>query len=101
MQKLVDAVSGDMRPGCPAFRSRTPYAHDQLNEFLGALSLPELGDHRVAFAARARQDRSGSPWAYAAEAFVRQGDRLSAVMVVSTKKPGDAFVRGVAALASR
>jgi hypothetical protein len=32
---------------------------------------------------------------------VRRDDRLSAVMVVSTRRPGDAFVRGVVALAAR
>ena len=100
VQKLVDAVSADIHPGCPSFLSRTPYAHDQVNEFLGAVSLPALGDQRVAFATRVRQDAPGSRWAYAAEAFVRDGDRLSAIMVVSTQRPDDAFVRGVTALAS-
>jgi hypothetical protein len=101
VQSLVEAIAADIRPGCPAFLSRTPYAHDQLNEFMGAVSLPDLGDQRVAFRTRVRQDAPGSAWAYAAEAFVRRDDRLSAVMVVSTRRPGDAFVRGVVALAAR
>lgn len=98
--QLVAAISSDLRPGCPAFLSKTPYAHDQLNELLGAVSLPDLGDQRVAFATRVRQNAPGSRWAYAAEAFVRRNDRLSAIMVVSTHRLDDAFVRGVAALAA-
>jgi hypothetical protein len=47
-----------------------------------------------------RQNAPGSRWAYAAEAFVRRNDRLSAIMVVSTHRLDDAFVRGVAALAA-
>jgi hypothetical protein len=100
VSRLVEAVSADIRPGCPAFLSRTSYARDQLNEFLGAVSLPDLGDQRVAFATRVRQNAPGSQWAYASEALIGRGDRLSAIMVVSTRQPDDAFVRGVAALAS-
>jgi hypothetical protein len=59
VSRLVEAVSAGIRPGCPAFLSRTPYAHDQLNEFLGAVSLPDLGEQRVAFATRVRQNAHG------------------------------------------
>jgi hypothetical protein len=70
--RFVDAVSADIRPGCATFTSETPYAYNQLNDFLGSIPLPELGDQRVAVATRGRQNHPGEPWVYASEAFVRR-----------------------------
>lgn len=98
--QLIDATSNDVRPACPPFTSRTPYDYAQLNEFLGAIALPKLGDQRIAFAARVRQKHRGTPWTYASEAFVRRGDYLTAITVVSTARQGPTFVRSLTARAA-
>ena len=44
---FVAAVADDVRPGCPAFDSATPYGHPQRNVFVRAIGLPPLGDQRL------------------------------------------------------
>ena len=96
----VAAVSNDIRPGCPAFNSATPYGHPQRNTFVRAISLPSLGDQRVAITLRIRLMAPGARAAYGTEILIRKGDYLTVVVLSGLQPQTPSVVRAVAASAA-
>lgn len=96
----LTGVADDIRPGCAAFRSATPYGHPQLNVFVRATALPPLGDQRVAVTMRLRLLAPGERAAYVTEILIREGDYMSAIIVSGLRRQPPRLVRAVAASAA-
>jgi hypothetical protein len=93
---LVASIRGDIRPGCPPYRTATPYGHPQLNRFLRALSLPPLGDQRVAVTLRVRPATRGARSVYATEIMIRDGGYVTAIAVSGLRPQPPPVVRAIA-----
>jgi hypothetical protein len=93
-------VADDIRPGCAAFKSATPYGHPQLNVFVRATVLPPLGDQRVAVTMRLRLLAPGDRAAYVTEILIREGDYMTAIIVSGLRPQPPRLVRAVAASAA-
>jgi hypothetical protein len=96
----IAAVADDIRPGCPAFKTATPYGHPQLNVFVGAIALPPLGDQRVAVTLRLRQLSPGARAGYGTEILIRDGDYMTGIVVTGFRPQSPSLVRAVAARAA-
>jgi hypothetical protein len=96
----VAAVMDDIRPGCRAFTSATPYGHPQLNAFVRAIALPALGDQRVAITLRIRLLARGARTGYGTEILIRDGDYLTAIVLSGLRPQAPRLVRAVAAAAA-
>jgi hypothetical protein len=89
----------DMRPRCPAFRSRSVFGI-HTTQFLGEMMTPPVGDDRLA--TLNRTSFAGTPDAYVAYAVIRSGDDLSWIAVITfTPIPPDFAVEVMAAAAKK
>jgi hypothetical protein len=93
-------VAADIRPGCAAFKSATPYGHPQLNVFVRATALPPLGDQRVAATMHLRLLAPGERAAYVTEILIREGDYMTALIVSGLRPQPPRFLRAVAVSAA-
>lgn len=97
---FVAAVSDDIRPGCPAFNSATPYGHLERNTFVRVIPLPPLGDQRVAITLRIRLMAQGARAGYGTEILIREGDHLTVVTLTGLRPQAPRLVRAVAVSAA-
>jgi hypothetical protein len=97
--KLVRVAERDVRPGCPAYRSATPYGPAQQNRFVRTIALPSLGDGRLAAIVRLSSPAASRPF-YGTEIMIREGDRLSLISLVGFRPPPARIVRAVATRAA-
>jgi hypothetical protein len=98
-EQSIAELRADMRPRCPAFRSRS-VAGVHTTQFLGEMLMPPVGDDRLAILWRTRF--ADTPDAYLTYAVIRAGDDLSVVMVMTFAPiPPDFPVEVVAAAAKK
>lgn len=95
-ERLVGAFARDVRPGCPAYRTATPYGHPQLNRFIRGIRLPRLGDERLAATTRVRLLAPGGRPAYGTEILIREGNRLTFITLVGLRPQSARVVRAIA-----
>ena len=96
---LVAIARGDMRPGCPAFRSATPFRPFELDRFVRPVALPALADDRLAALVRIQVGARTRPF-YLTEVMLRDGDRLTLINLATHEPPPARVVRLIAARAA-
>jgi hypothetical protein len=95
-ERLVGAYARDTRPGCPAYRTATPFGHPQENQFFRSIALPSLGDQRLAVTIRIRPVVRGQRSVYGTGILIREGDRLAFITLAGLRPQSPRVVRAVA-----
>jgi hypothetical protein len=91
---VLAEARADMRPGCPPFESDTPFGGPQVNEFLGAIDLPSIGEDRLALSHRIEGPAGGT--VYGTVALIRIETWLASLAIFSPEEVDDRVVSRLA-----